>query len=173
MNFMSRIIHIFKQNKMLSILLQILLLLVVYFSLRTWKSMDFIEGDAPVINDVTLNGVAFDLREHRSKPMLVHFWATWCHICEFENSNIANIAKDYDVITIASWSESATQVKAYLQKEKLNFPVIVDEDGEWAKVYGVKGVPASFVLDKTGVIQYIETGYTSEMGLRLRLWWLE
>ncbi|VAW54770.1 hypothetical protein MNBD_GAMMA07-2798, partial [hydrothermal vent metagenome] len=97
----------------------------------------------------------------------------WCHICEFENSNIANIAKDYDVITIASWSESATQVKAYLQKEKLNFPVIVDEDGEWAKVYGVKGVPASFVLDKTGVIQYIETGYTSEMGLRLRLWWLE
>ncbi len=153
--------------------LQILLLLLIYFSLRAWKSMDYIKGDAPVINAITLKGKPFDLRQHRSKPILVHFWATWCHICQFENSNIENIAKDYDVITIASWSESATQVKAFLKKENLHLPVIVDEDGEWAKVYGVKGVPASFIVDRKGVIQFIETGYTSEIGLRLRLWWLQ
>ena len=163
----------YKKHKIIGIVLQVLLLVAVYFSLRAWKSKDFIEGAAPVINATTLQGEPFDLRAHRSKPVLVHFWATWCHICQFENSNIVNIAKDYDVITLASWSESAAQVKAYLQKEKLDFPVIVDEDGEWAKVYGVRGVPASFVIDKAGVIQFIETGYTSEIGLRLRLWWLE
>jgi len=163
----------YKKHKIIGIVLQVILLAAVYFSLRAWKSKDFIEGVAPVINATTLQGESFDLRTHRSKPVLVHFWATWCHICQFENSNIVNIAKDYDVITLASWSESAAQVKAYLQKEKLDFPVIVDEDGEWAKVYGVRGVPASFVIDKAGVIQFIETGYTSEIGLRLRLWWLE
>jgi len=165
--------NIFKKNKFTAILGQVLLLMVVYFLIRAWQSMDNIQGMAPVIVATTLKGDVFDLREHQTKPILVHFWATWCPICQFENSNIANIAEDYQVITIASWSETEREVREYLKNENLILPVIVDEDGEWAKVYGVKGVPSSFILDKKGGIQFIEKGYTSEAGLRVRLWWLE
>ena len=135
--------------------------------------MDNIQGMAPAIVATTLKGETFDLRDHQSKPVLVHFWATWCPICEFENSNIVNIAEDYQVITVASWSETEAEVREYLRKEGLNLPVIVDEDGEWAKVYGVKAVPSSFFVDKKGFIQFVEKGYTSEVGMRARLWWLE
>lgn len=65
------------------------------------------------------------------------------------------------------------QVREYLKRENLSYPVIVDEDGEWANVYGVKAVPASYIIDSKGVIRFIEKGYSSETGLRLRLWWLE
>jgi len=173
MSFLANFKNHYKQNKFSRIIVQLLLVLLVYFSIRAWQSMDNIQGEAPIIVASMLNGKNFDLREYQSKPVLVHFWATWCPICQFENSNIVNIAKDYQVITIVSWSEGAAQVREYLKKENLSLPVIVDEDGEWAKVYGVKGVPASYIIDENGMIQFIEKGFTSETGLRLRLWWLE
>ena len=170
---LSNILEIYKGNKAIRVFLQLMLIVMVYFSVRYWKSLDAIQGAAPVIVAQTLQGDEFDLREHRERPMLVHFWATWCPVCELENSNVASIAGDYQVITLASWSEGVEQVKDYLQQENLSMPVIVDEDGEWAKVYGVKGVPASFFIDTNGDIQLIESGYTTELGFRLRMWWLE
>jgi len=173
MSVLEKLKNSYKQNKIVRIIVQLFLVLLVYFSIRTWQSMENIQGEAPVIVGTMLNGKHFDLREQQSKPVLVHFWATWCPICQFENSSIANIAEDYQVITVASWSEGEAQVREYLEKENINMPVIVDEDGEWAKVYGVKGVPASFIVDSKGVIKFIEKGFTSETGIRIRLWWLE
>jgi thiol-disulfide isomerase/thioredoxin len=169
---MISVINLYKKNKVIRILSQTLFVLLIIFLIRAWQARHHIQGDAPVIVANTLQGELFDLREHQSKPVLVHFWATWCPICQFENANIENLSKDYQVITIASWSEGETEVRDFLKSENINMPVIVDEDGEWANVYGVKAVPASFVIDAQGIIQFIETGYTSEMGLRMRLWWL-
>lgn len=163
----------YKKSLITRIVFQAVIVLLVYFSIRYWKSLDNIEGPAPVIRATSLSGQAFDLREHKNMPLLVHFWATWCPVCEMENANIASVAEDYRVITIASWSEGAKEVSSYMQEQALNMPVIIDEDGEWAKLYGVKAVPASFFINPDGVIQFIETGYTTELGLRLRLWWLE
>ena len=174
MSSITNIIEIVKKNTLLKIALQIIIVLVVYFSIRAWQSVDNIQGQAPVIMATSLNNEKIDSRDFQDKPLLIHFWASWCPICQFENDNIENIAKDYQVISIASWSEGAADVRKYLKDENLNLPVvIVDEDAEWAKVFAVKGVPSSFIVDKKGVIQFIEKGYTSEVGLRLRLWWLQ
>lgn len=172
-DFFKQAKKILKKNKYIKLLIQLLLLILLIFVIRSWQARGHIEGAAPVILGSTLKGQLFDLREQQGKPILVHFWATWCGVCKLENSNIANLAKDYPVITIASWSDGAEQVKQYIENEQLDFPVIVDEDGEWAKVYGVKAVPASFIVDGKGRVKFVEVGYTTEIGLRLRLWWLQ
>ena len=165
---------IVKKNKTFNILLQLVAVLVIYFIIRAWQSVDNIKGQVPVILASSLNNEKIDSREFQTKPLLIHFWATWCPICQFENSNIENIAKDYQVISIASWSGDGAEVRQYLKDEQLNLPIVIlDENAEWAKVFAVKGVPTSFIVDKKGVIQFIEKGYTSEVGLRLRLWWLQ
>jgi hypothetical protein len=48
--------------------------------------------------------------------------------------------------------------------------VLLDNTGELAQTFGLKGVPISFILDPNGEIKFVETGYSSEVGLRLRLW---
>lgn len=173
----EHIIRIYKKKRLVRIVLQFILILFIYFAIRAWKSIDDIRGEAPVIKAQMLQGDFFDLRENNqqkdNRPTLVHFWATWCPVCELENSNIASLAEDYQVVTIASWSEGAVNVTKYLSQQKLDMPVIVDEDGEWAKLYGVNAVPKSFFIDSQGLIRFIESGYTTEAGLRLRLWWLE
>lgn len=173
----ERVKIIYKEKRLVRILVQFVFILFIYFVIRAWKAMDDIHGEAPVIKAQMLHGENFDIREKihpkDNKPILVHFWATWCPVCELENSNIASLVGDYQVVTIASWSEGATNVAEYLSQKKLDMPVIVDEDGEWAKLYGVNAVPKSFFIDSKGLIRFIESGYTTEAGLRLRLWWLE
>lgn len=170
---MNKLHRYYKQHRLFRIASQVLIFFLIYMGVRYWQSLDNIQGQAPVIVAQTISGKAFDLRETHAKPILVHFWATWCPICNLENSNIAALAQDYQVITIASWSEGKQQVMDFMQEKNLKMPVIVDEDGEWAKLYNVKSVPASFIIDTQGDIQFIEKGYSSEMGLRLRLWWLQ
>lgn len=168
-----KIVQWFKSLNWKSLLVQFVLVVLVVFVVRAWQHRDTVSGPAPMIRGQLLSGETVKLDDYRGRPVLVHFWATWCPICRFENDSINDIANDHAVISVASWSDGAEQVAQFMRENNLNMPVIVDEDGEWAKLYGVRAVPASFIIDAKGEIRFIETGYTSETGLRIRLWWLE
>jgi len=152
------------------ILLEVLIIALLYWGIRYYQQQDIVKGQAPVLQGVMLNQKAIDWSDYQGKPLLVHFWATWCRVCQFEQDSIEAIAKDYQVITIASWSDDTRE---YMQKHGLSYPVLDDPQGHWAKRYGISVVPVSFMLDADGKIAFIESGYSSEIGLRLRLGWLE
>ena len=107
----------------------------------------------------------------QGKPTLVHFWATWCSVCKLERSNIEAIARDYSIVTVASQSGTSAEVAQYVQTHAMRAPVLVDEDGAVAAQFGVRAFPTSFIIDSAGQIRDVEVGYTTEWGLRLRLWW--
>jgi peroxiredoxin len=52
----------------------------------------------------------------------------------------------------------------------LSFTVLMDESGVLARRWGVRGVPATFIIDSEGRVDYAGQGYSTELGLRLRLW---
>ena len=152
------------------IVLEVLIIALLYWGIRYYQQQDIVKGQAPVLQGVMLNQKAINWSDYRGKPLLIHFWATWCRVCQFEQDSIEAIAKDYQVITIASWSDDTRE---YMQKHGLNYSVLDDPQGQWAKHYGISAVPVSFMLDADGKITFIESGYSSEIGLRLRLGWLE
>ena len=102
--------------------------------------------------------------------MLVHFWATWCPVCRAEQDTIEALAKDHPTVTVAMQSGAAAVVAEHLNKEALSFPVLNDPDGAISAEWGVRAVPTSFVVDGAGQIRFVEVGYTTGLGLRLRLW---
>ena len=166
-----RLKHYIKNINTSRLAIQLAALILIIFVVRSCQLAGTASGVAPIIIDKFLTGEAVDLKQYRGKPVLVHFWATWCPVCKLENSNIDAIAKDHPVITIAYWPEGEKEIKEFMQNEKLTMPVIADMMGEWGKQYGIRGVPVSFILDPDGNIQFSEFGYTTEIGLRLRLWW--
>jgi peroxiredoxin len=103
----------------------------------------------------------------------VHFWASWCPVCRLEQDNIANLAVDGRVITVATTSGTADELRGYLAEHALQLPVLMDEAGHIARQWGVNGVPATFVVDTKGQIRYAAKGYSTEWGLRLCLWLAE
>ena len=145
------------------------LLVLAFAVIQWWQSRDLIEGRAPPLVGYLLDGSPYQLTATQ-RPVLVHFWATWCPICRLEQDSIASIAADWPAITIATTSGSAAEVSGYLMAHSLTMPVLLDENGEIARRWGVQGVPATFIVDGDNHIRHAGRGYATEVGLRLRLW---
>lgn len=158
------------KNRIAKHSLEIVFILIIFIAVKSFLQRNLVEGVVPPLEGVLLGGQTFNIQSCQGQPTLLHFWATWCSTCKMEENSISAISEDYQVITIAMNSGADQEIKDYLEKREISFPVIVDEYGEVAKRFGVRGVPTSFVIDSQGNIDFTEVGYTTNWGLRLRLW---
>lgn len=148
-----------------------LVVLLLFVGVRAWQHSGTARGLAPPLAGTLLDGGPHALAAATGRPVLVHFWATWCAVCRAEQGSIDAIAREQPIVTVAMHSGSDADVRRYLQKESLGLPVLNDPDGAVAAQWGVRAVPASFVVDAQGQVRFLEVGYTTGPGLRLRLWW--
>ena len=146
-----------------------LLLLIVALA-HHWRTQSLASGMAPPLMGHLRSGENFELALQRGEPVLVHFWATWCPVCRLGERDIEALAEEHSVVTVAMQSGGARDIATHMDEEGLNFPVITDRDGELAARWGVRGVPASFVVDGAGRIRFSTVGYSTPVGLRGRLW---
>lgn len=126
-------------------------------------------GNLSQFNIVSMDGSRARIAEHAGEPVLLYFWATWCPVCKLQRGSVQSMTDDYPVYSVASWSES-DEVNAYMLDNELTFPVMLDENGQLARDFGLKGVPVTIVLSPNGDISFVETGYTTSLGLRFRMW---
>jgi thiol-disulfide isomerase/thioredoxin len=148
-------------------------LVLVYFGVRTWQLAGLAAGAAPELSGARLDGGSFALTRDAGHATLVYFWASWCAVCRTEQGAISDLAADRDVITVALDSGGREDVMRYLAKKDLHWPVLNDPNGRLAQRWGVRATPTFFVVGGDGGIRFREVGYTSAVGLRLRLWFAE
>ena len=147
-----------------------LVLVAVLVGMHLFTTRKAIRGEAPALAGAGLDGAPLSLGALRGEPVLVQFWATWCPVCRQEEGAIAALAEKHRVITVAEDSGTAREIAAYLEKQGVRFPVLNDTGGQVARAYGVNGFPTSFIVDREGRVRFVEVGYTTAPGLRLRLW---
>ena len=127
-------------------------------------------GLPPELRGLTVEGEQFAGLDAVPKPALIYFWASWCGICKAMQGTVAGLAAELPVITVATQSGGRAEVANNQQQSHFMVPTLLDEDGELAMNYGLRGVPAFFILGRDGEIRFATTGLTSIWGLRLRLW---
>ena len=107
----------------------------------------------------------------KDKPILIHFWATWCPTCKLEASNVQTISENFEVLTIAVSSGDDNDLKKYMYEHDLDYKVYNDVNGFFAKEFKVAAYPTTFIYDKNKELVFSEVGVTSSWGLWLRMWW--
>lgn len=142
------------------------------FSGQFLVSSGLVTGTPPTIDRLMLDG-----KEPMSSivhgPGLIYIWAEWCGVCRTMQDNVDAVLRDYPGVTIAVRSDDQHQLANYLLTHQLNWPVVDDSDGRIGERFGIRGVPALFFLNRQGNIVFTSVGYTSELGLRFRLWLAE
>ena len=113
------------------------------------------------------DGSVYELKE--GKPVVIHFWATWCPTCKLEAKNIERVSKKYEVLTIAVNSGDDEKIERYLQEKDLTFRVLNDRDGRWTQKFRVQAFPTTFIFDAKGDLKFTEVGYTTTAGLLARM----
>ena len=113
------------------------------------QAPDFILAD--------LSGLKTRLSDLKGKVVLVNFWATWCPPCREEIPSMAVLnrvmaGKPFRMLAISIDQGGKDDVNDFFKSSGLTLPALLDSDGRVAKLYGVTGVPETFVIDRKGVI---------------------
>ena len=165
----------------------VLMALLAFVAVNTWQTRHVPSGSAPEFTAVALlgpgaatlagltPGTELSLAQWRAafpgQAVAIHIWSDWCPFCKMEESSVTRVAADWPVLTVASRSGPAPQVTRYMAQRQLPWVATLDPAGDVSKAYGLGAVPAWVVLDANGHIRSVATGYTTELGMRTRLWW--
>ncbi len=122
-----------------------------------------------VVEDFTLqlfDGRTFTLSKHKQEVIVVNFFASWCAPCRVEAPAFEAAHQDYlskDVIFLGvATKDTARAAKGFVEKYKLTFPSGLDEDETLRVAFGVYGLPATFFINREGIVAYTHLGAATE-----------
>jgi len=153
-------------------LLEGLVLIAFLMIVHGFQTRSVVRGQAPDFQARLLDGTTVSVRDYRGQALLLQFWATWCPICRYEQESIDSLARQNAVLTVAMDDLTEIEMRAWMDEQGVSYPVVLDVDGSLSGLYGIQGVPSSIIIDQVGDIRFVDVGYTTEIGLRLRLWWV-
>jgi thiol-disulfide isomerase/thioredoxin len=119
----------------------------------------FISDMAPLeIKLKTASGESFTREDFTGKVTLVNFWASWCGPCVEEIPALNRLRehmkdRPFELISI-NYAEKPQQIREFLNMVKVDFPVLLDEDGSYSAKWNVLVYPATFVIAADGNIAY-------------------
>jgi peroxiredoxin len=101
-------------------------------------------------------GKSISLSSFRGKVVLLNFFATWCPPCKAEMPALNKLylglkQRGLEVVTVST-DRSINDIKDFLEKNRVDFPVLFDADRSTAKQFRVFSMPTTFLIDRNGMI---------------------
>jgi cytochrome c biogenesis protein CcmG, thiol:disulfide interchange protein DsbE len=119
---------------------------------------------APGYRTVALSGDSVSLRDQRGKVVLLNVWATWCHPCRDEIPELQAIhtryrARGLELVGVSVDADGSDDaIRAFMKDFEMTYPVWRDPDERVSTQFLVVGVPATFLIDREGVLRWRKTG---------------
>lgn len=117
-------------------------------------------------SDLTLAFASADGQVHQlgnmlDKPVLLTYWATWCHHCVAELPALAELQEKAgdDMHLVILVNEDLEKARAYVQKKGFDLPLYRQKSAA-SDILHSKKIPASFLIDEQGNLLLKETGAT-------------
>jgi thiol-disulfide isomerase/thioredoxin len=125
------------------------------------KSANGVGGEALPFQAPTPEGNMLSLQDAMGKYTLIDFWASWCKPCRMENPNVV---RAYNIYHERGLNIISVSLDREGQKDRW-LKAIEDDNMDWyhvsnlqfwqepiARAYGVRSIPATFLLDENGMI---------------------
>lgn len=119
---------------------------------------------APSYATLSLDGDSVSLMRQRGKVVLLNIWATWCHPCRTEIPELRQIHARYkdrglELIGVSVDSDGTDEaVRSFMKDFQMTFPIWRDPEERISTRFLAVGVPATFLIDRKGILRWRMTG---------------
>ena len=155
------------------------ILAVVYKAIPDWmdsRAYIAVNRDVTPFRIQTLTGKSLASEDWKGRVVVLSFWATWCPPCHAELPEIQVLQNKYRAnpkvlifaLDSATGGDTSAKAQAYLDAKKLTLTGTIDSAdtagdswGPAARSLGIKGLPALYILDRSGKLRAIHLGYDS------------
>ena len=149
-----------KQTKYLFAILSILPMLAVLLAVEGQASTQM----PPFALESVRDGKIIDSSSFEGKVLLLTFFATWCPPCVEEVPVLVDLHKKlsgagFSVVGLSVDQQGASVVAKFVEKRKINYPVLLAESKTTMDFGGVYGIPVAFLVNKSGNVVKKYTGY--------------
>lgn len=119
---------------------------------------------APAYASQTIEGDSISLAALRDKVVLLNVWATWCHPCRTEIPELREIHARYkdrglELVGVSVDAEGNDDgIREFMKEFEMTYPVWRDPGERVSTQFLVIGVPATFLIDREGILRWRKTG---------------
>jgi protein-disulfide isomerase/uncharacterized membrane protein len=120
----------------------------------------------PAFSAKSAAGPQVDTKAWKGKVTLVNFFASWCGPCKKEFPELVNLqkelgAKGFQVLSIGVDREPGKSLE-FAKGFEAGWPIVEDPESELMGRFGVYSMPATFLVDRQGVVKFMDTGFKPE-----------
>jgi peroxiredoxin len=111
-----------------------------------------------------LQGNELSLRDLRGQVVLLNFWATWCAPCRTETPYLQSVFEEYadrgfQIVGISmDTGDAADAVAMFVDEYDVSYTILHDPQMRGMELYQVLGLPATFLVDREGVLRWLRYG---------------
>lgn len=128
------------------------------------KFTPMVVGDqAPLYETATLAGDSIHVGKTNQPVTVMNVWATWCVSCREEMHDLQLLQDEYKakgvrVLGVSVDEADVQRVRKFVEREKLTFGIVHDQEGRVQQLYQVSGIPNTFIIGKDGRILWKSIG---------------
>ncbi|KZN45613.1 TlpA family protein disulfide reductase [Pseudoalteromonas luteoviolacea] len=161
---------------MIKYLVNVIIFVVVMSAAFTYQELGMLEDNGrqsapyfslPLMSDESQR---YNISQLQGERSVVYFFAPWCNICRYSMPNIDKLHRigKVNAVAIALDFQSIEEIEAFSKDLNLSMPILLG-NRKTASDYKVKAYPTYYVMDPELKIIERSIGYSSELGIRLRL----
>lgn len=124
---------------------------------KEFDTIAAVGSPAPQFELMDSTGRLWKLSDLKGEAVLINFWATWCVTCKAEMPYKAVLSENMKGRPIKLFGvlfrDDPANLQSYYAKNNVTFATLIDPANSMAKLYGITGVPESFLIDKEGILR--------------------
>jgi thiol-disulfide isomerase/thioredoxin len=119
---------------------------------------------APELTVEKLSGKPISVSSYRGQVLLLDVWASWCGPCKQELPMLDEMAsrlrsKGVEILAVSVDQERANVDKFLGVRDRWALTIAHDPKGEIAERLQPEKMPTSYIIDRQGIIRYVNYGF--------------